>query len=43
MHYWAVDNPHWLRQVQQQYPWSVNVWYDIIGNRIIGPFFWKEI
>ncbi|EZA55092.1 hypothetical protein X777_05364 [Ooceraea biroi] len=39
MHYWAEDNPHWLRQVQHQHPWTVNVWCGIIGNHIIGPFF----
>ena len=39
MHYWSVENPHWLRQVEHQRPWSVNVWCGILGTRIIGPHF----
>lgn len=37
MHYWSVENPHWLRQVEYQRPWSVNVWCGIIGSKLIGP------
>ncbi|EZA48216.1 hypothetical protein X777_14222, partial [Ooceraea biroi] len=22
MHYWSVENPRWLRQVERQRPWS---------------------
>lgn len=39
MHYWALENPHWIRQVQHQKPWSVNVWCGIVGNFIVGPYF----
>lgn len=39
MHYWSIENPHWLRQVQHQQPWSVNVWCGIVGNVIVGPYF----
>lgn len=39
LHYWSVENPHWLRQVDHQRPWSVNVWYGIIGDKLIGPYF----
>lgn len=39
MHYWSAQNPHWLRQVEHQRPWSVNVWCGIIGNKLIGPYF----
>lgn len=39
MHYWAVDNPRWLRQVERQRPWTVNVWCGIIGDHLIGPHF----
>lgn len=39
MHYWSLENPHWLRQVEHQRPWSVNVWCGIIGNKLIGPYF----
>lgn len=39
MHYWATENPHWLREVEHQRQWSVNVWCGIIGHHIIGPYF----
>jgi hypothetical protein len=39
VHYWAAENPRWLRQVEHQRQWSVNVWYGVTGNRIIGPYF----
>lgn len=39
MHYWATENPRWLRQVEHQRPWSVNVWCGIMGDHIIGPYF----
>lgn len=39
MHYWSVENPHWLREVEHQRPWSVNVWCGIIGDKLIGPVF----
>lgn len=39
MHYWARENPHWLRQVEHQRQWSVNVWCGIVGQHIIGPYF----
>lgn len=39
MHYWSVENPHWIREVNHQRPWSVNVWCGIIGDKLIGPYF----
>ncbi|EZA57628.1 hypothetical protein X777_02180 [Ooceraea biroi] len=39
MHFWAVENPHWLRQIEHQRQWSLNVWCGIIDNKIIGPYF----
>jgi hypothetical protein len=40
VHYWAAENLRWLRQVEEnQRQWSVNVWYGVTGNRIIGPYF----
>lgn len=39
MHYWAVENPHWMREQDYQNRWSLNVWGGIINNRIVGPFF----
>lgn len=38
MHYYAVENPLWLRQINYQNRWSLHVWGGIIGNQIIGPF-----
>lgn len=37
MHYWSLENPQWLREVEHQRPWTVNVWCGIIGNKLIGP------
>ncbi|XP_026828441.1 uncharacterized protein LOC113562655 [Ooceraea biroi] len=39
MRFWAVENPHWLRQIEHQRQWSLNVWCGIIDNKIIGPYF----
>jgi hypothetical protein len=39
VHYLVAENPQWLRQVEHQRQWSVNVWYGVTGNRIIGPYF----
>ena len=39
MHYWAAENPHWVRHVNYQQRWSVNVWCGILGNYMIGPYF----
>ncbi|EZA49709.1 hypothetical protein X777_12223, partial [Ooceraea biroi] len=36
---WREENPHAIRVSSFQYRWSVNVWAGIIGNEIIGPFF----
>lgn len=42
MHYWSAENPHWIREVQHQGRWSVNVWCGIIGGTIIGPYFFDQ-
>lgn len=42
MHYWAVENPHWMRSVPFQHRWSLNVWCGIIGDFVIGPYFFEE-
>lgn len=39
MHYWAIENPHWIREVNNQRYWSLNTWCGILGNKIIGPYF----
>lgn len=40
--YWATINPHWMQEYGTQYPEKVNVWAGIIGDRIIGPYFFEE-
>jgi len=42
MHYWAVENPHWMRSIPFQHRWSLTVWCGIIGNLVIGPYFFEE-
>lgn len=37
--YWADENPHWMRETHTQRPRKTNVWAGIIGDRILGPFF----
>jgi hypothetical protein len=40
MHYWADENPRWLRQTAHQEQWRTNVWCGILGDRIVGPVFY---
>ncbi|MVN23873.1 DUF4817 domain-containing protein, partial [Staphylococcus aureus] len=40
-HYYATENPHLLRQVDYQHRWSINVWGGIIGEYVIGPYFFE--
>lgn len=42
MHYYATENPHWVRNVDHQHRWSVNVWGGILGQYIIGPYFFED-
>ena len=37
MHYWSETNPHWMREVDHQNRWSVNVWCGVVRDRILGP------
>ncbi|KAJ8868331.1 hypothetical protein PR048_029847 [Dryococelus australis] len=39
IHYWAADNPHWLQPAKHERHWCVNVWCDIIGDHVPGPYF----
>lgn len=39
MHYWSVENPHWLHQVDHQQQWRVNACCEIIGDDVTGPYF----
>lgn len=42
LHYYSTENPHWIRQIDNQRKWSINVWGGIIGNYVIGPYFFEE-
>lgn len=39
LHYWAMENPHVLRETHSQERFSVNCWAGIVGDYIIGPHF----
>ncbi|XP_070526515.1 uncharacterized protein [Cardiocondyla obscurior] len=39
---WADENPHAIRQGSFQYRWSINVWAGVIGNQVIGPYFFPH-
>lgn len=41
-HYYSQVNPHWQRDHRVQRRWSFNVWGGIIGNNVIGPFFYNN-
>ena len=41
MHYWANENPRWMRNVPFQHPWSVNCWCSIVGDHVIAPHFFE--
>lgn len=38
-HYYATENPHYLRESHSQNRWSVNVWGGVFGDRVVGPVF----
>lgn len=39
--YWSPENPHWQMEAHSQFPQKLNVWAGIVGNRILGPFFFE--
>lgn len=39
MHYYSTVNPYWMRTVDNQRVWSLNVWGGIIGTHVVGPHF----
>lgn len=40
--YWSTENPYWIINCKSQYSQKVNVWCGILGDRLIGPFFFNE-
>jgi hypothetical protein len=41
-HFWADENPHVIRESHFQQQFSLNVWIGIIGDYLIGPFFYQQ-
>lgn len=41
MRYWSRENPHWLREVNNQRQWTLNVWCAVFNGQIIGPHFFE--
>ena len=41
IHYWANENSRCMRTVPFQHPWSVNCWCVIVGDHVIGPYFFE--
>lgn len=39
---WATENPHWIKENNNQYRQSVMVWCGIYNRQIIGPYFFEE-
>lgn len=38
--FWASNNPHWALETNFQTVWGTNVWCGILGDSIIGPYFY---
>ena len=43
LHYWAHENPRWMRTVPFQHTWSVNCWYGMVDDHVIGPYFFEGL
>jgi hypothetical protein len=41
-HYYAQNNPRWIREGHFQTVYSTNAWCGILGNKIIGPYCFRE-
>ena len=37
--YWSTEQPHWLREMNNQCVFSINVWCGILDGSLIGPHF----
>lgn len=40
-HYYSEEKPHFVRYISQ-IRWSLNVWGGIVGNYVIGPYFFEQ-
>ena len=34
---WALENPRWVREEENQYRWKIMVWVGIIGDQVVDP------
>lgn len=41
-HYYATSNPNVVSTHNSQWRWSLNVWGGIVGEHVIGPYFFDE-
>lgn len=41
-HYYDTVNPRRTQNIYSQYRWSLNVWGGVLGNHVIGPFFFDR-
>lgn len=41
LHYWSSENPLWMHTMLFQHHWSLNVWCGIVGDFVIGPYFFE--
>jgi len=40
-HKWAFTNPHAIKQNRNQYQFNINVWAGIVGEQLLGPYFFS--
>jgi Helix-turn-helix domain (DUF4817) len=40
-HFWAGENPHSISEANFQHRFSLNVWGGVVGNYLIGPYFFE--
>jgi hypothetical protein len=43
LHTWSLENPHRTRITNVQGRLSENVWYGLLGDKLIGPFFFTTV
>lgn len=43
LHLWADENPHGIVETKNQRRFCVNVWAGIVGNNLVGPYFFDNI
>jgi hypothetical protein len=40
-HYYSNENPNFVRAIDNQYRWTINVWGGIVRTNVIGPHFFE--